>query len=172
VGARGARARVAVARPPEVQRHGHLPRGEVRDDRGDEVGADLLRAFVAEREGVLVEVLEAPEPDADERAAVVAVFLGELDGGVLQAQRRGGDREVGEAPHLTDLLLGDPLLGDEALHLARDAGREGARVKEGDWTDPGAALDDLAPGSLGADPVRRHEADARDDNAFHFNSPA
>ncbi len=67
----GARAGVGEARPPQAKPDGHLACRHVRDQRGNEVRADLAGAFVLQHQRAAFQVLQATEAHADERAGLV-----------------------------------------------------------------------------------------------------
>src|SRR5690606_10576582 len=152
---RRARAGVAVAGAAQAVDHRDLARRKVRDGGRDEIRAELAGAALEEGARRVLDLLEPAEPDADEAARSVALFLGELETCILDGELGRGDGELREARHLLDLLPLDELRRFEALDLACDTRREGRGVELGDGADAGLARQHRPPRSLGADAVRR-----------------
>jgi hypothetical protein len=82
----------------------------------------------------------------------------------IHRKLRGSDRVLDEDVHFLDVFLLDELQRIEPAHLAGDARGELRCVKFGDRADAALAGAQGIPVRLGADPQRRHQTYARDDD--------
>ena len=166
--ARGAGARVAVRRATKTVFDAHLTRGEVSDERRNEIGAHPARPLLIYEKRDFLEVLEPADADADEAARPVALLFGERELGMLDGHLRGAHREGDEARRFLHLLLRHEELGLIPLHLTRKARWETLVAGEQSDVPSGAlAVDQRAPGFFGPYAARRDETDSSNDDALH-----
>ncbi len=104
----------------------------------------------------MVESPPMPAPMATPMRAQLASVTSKPES--LMACGRGGDAERHERIELPHVLGRHVVLGDEVLHLAADADREGAQVHLVDETDAAAAVDDAVPGGRDGAAERGNDA--------------
>src|SRR5581483_4409640 len=114
---------------------------------------------------------EPADPRGNEHADPRRDLRGDLQTGIVDRELRRRDRVLDEDVHLLDVLLLDPAERIEPAHLAGDPRGELRCVELGDRADAAAAADERLPVRVGADPERRHQADARDDDSPIAHDP-
>jgi hypothetical protein len=113
----------------------------------------------------LLDERQAADAGADDDADAVLVFVLQIEAGVLDGHRRGGEGVVDEGVRLLDLFPVDPFLGLEAAYLSGDARGELAGVELGDAIDARSSFDQSLPRRLVADAERRDHSKAGHDDA-------
>ena len=97
VGGRGAGGGDGRVRPAQAEVDRDVAGGGVGHHLGDDEGADLAGAAFDVAGVLLLELVEAADAAADDDAAAVRVFLGEVEAAVLDGVHGGDHGELGEA---------------------------------------------------------------------------
>jgi hypothetical protein len=164
-GRTGGHGREVGPERPEVDRD--LPRADVADAHRDEERAEPVRSAGPEHEDVVEDRLDAAEAGAQDHAG--RLRLGALEpfgqAGHVHRLARGNEAELDVAIGPPHVLSVEHVGGVEVAHLARDLGRDAARVEPLDAANAGPTRDEVVPRLLDGEAERRHEPEARDHDA-------
>src|SRR6185436_12809431 len=99
---------------------------------------------------LLLQRAQPADPGADDHAHLLGdvalrLVLPDREAALLHRHFGGRKRVLRVEVHAADLPLVDPLLGEEVLHLGRDAGVDPARIEPGDGSHTGLAGEHRLP---------------------------
>ena len=127
------------------------------------VGADEERPLAPQVLDLLLAELVSARRAGGDDAHAIRVVLGRIELGVVERHLRRREGHPGPAVGLDDQPLIDVVRRLEAVDLAGELGRVLGRVEAGDRPDAALALHGGLPPGLGADAVRRDDAESGDD---------
>jgi len=126
----------------------NVPGAGVAHELGDQERADAAGAAFEEALVLVLDLDEPADAGADDRAASVAVFLLEVQPGILHRLHRGDEAHLRETVNPVGGPLVEPAARVEVLDLAGDVAGEVRAVEAGDPLDAGLPGEQRVPVGL------------------------